>query len=98
ETLAKVFCVLLLLLSGVLAFSYHAPLAERTEALEARIESGDPIRWTDVTPELAEQLVADGVPLHYRPYSPALVEELREQGHRVFVDFTADWCTICKIN
>nr|MDA3873435.1 protein-disulfide reductase DsbD family protein [Kiritimatiellia bacterium] len=98
ELLAKVFCVLLLILSGILAFNYHMPVAERTEALEARIESGTPIRWSDVTPELAERLVADGVPVHYRPYSPALVEELREKGHRVFVDFTADWCTICKIN
>lgn len=98
ETLAKVICVVLLVLSGYLAFSYHEPVAERTEALNARIEVGDPIHWSDVTPELAGQLLEEGIPLHYRPYSPELVEELREQGHRVFVDFTADWCTICKIN
>ncbi|MEX2607414.1 MAG: protein-disulfide reductase DsbD domain-containing protein [Kiritimatiellia bacterium] len=98
ETLAKVMCVLLLALSGYLAFTYHEPVAERTEALNARIESGGPIRWSDVTPDLAKRLVEEGVPVHYRPYSPELVEELREQGHRVFVDFTADWCTICKIN
>lgn len=98
ELLAKVFCTLLLILSGFLAFSYHVPVSERTGALQAQIDSGTPIRWSEVTVDLAERLVDDGVPVHYRPYSPELVEELREQGHRVFVDFTADWCTICKIN
>jgi thiol:disulfide interchange protein DsbD len=98
EILAKVFCVLLLIASGLIAFGYHEPATELTDKLKARIEAEEPVRWSDVSTELAQRLMAEGVPLHYRPYSPELVEELQQQGHRVFVDFTADWCTICKIN
>ena len=31
-------------------------------------------------------------------FSVDTVERLREQGHHVFVDFTADWCVTCKAN
>ena len=96
--IAQVTCVLLLLLSGKIAFGHKEQVKNLNTALEQRIEAGEPLRWTDVTPELAEALTAKGVPLHYRPYTPELVEELRAQGKPVFVDFTADWCTICKIN
>jgi len=95
---AKVCTVLLLLLSGWIAYSYTAPVQEVTDALQERIDAGDPIRWTDVSEKVASSLIAEGVPVHYRPYSPELVEELRAEGQAVFVDFTADWCTICKIN
>jgi thiol:disulfide interchange protein DsbD len=34
----------------------------------------------------------------WRPYSPELVEELRTQGRRVFIDFSAKWCLTCQVN
>jgi thiol:disulfide interchange protein DsbD len=95
---ARICTVLLLILSGWIAYSYRSPVQTVTEELQQRIDNGDPIRWSDVTPEVAETLLAEGVPVHYRPYSPELVDQLRSEGHAVFVDFTADWCTICKIN
>jgi len=94
----KLIAVLLLLLSGWIAFSHRAPATSLTPELQARIDAGTPVRHTDLSPELAEQLLADGVPLHYRPFSPELVAGLRAAGQAVFVDFTAEWCTICKIN
>lgn len=96
--IARVTCVLLLLLSGKIAFGHKEQVKNLNAALEQKIEAGEPLRWTDVSPALAEALTAKGVPLHYRPYTPELVEELRAEGKQVFVDFTADWCTICKIN
>lgn len=95
---AKGFTVFLLLLSGWIAFGYHAPASELSAALQARIEAGQPVRWMDVTPELGGRLLEEGVPLHYRPFSPELLDELLADGRRVFIDFTAEWCTICKIN
>jgi len=87
-----------LAVAGWTGFSISTPETELSDSLQARIDAGEPIRWSDVSSELAEILLAEGVKLHYRPFSPELVESLREEGHRVFVDFTADWCTICKIN
>ena len=98
QKVAKGFTVLLLILSGWIAFGYHAPVSELSEELRARIEAGEPVRWMDVTPELAETLLADGVPLHYQPFSPEKLEQLLAADQRVFIDFTAEWCTICKIN
>ena len=34
----------------------------------------------------------------YEPFSEARLDELRATGTPVFVDFTADWCLICKVN
>jgi thiol:disulfide interchange protein DsbD len=98
QWIARICTVLLLVLSGWMAYSYRAPAQEITERLQQRIDAGEPIRWSDVTPEVAETLMGQGVPVHYQPYSPERVEELRAEGQAVFVDFTADWCTICKIN
>ena len=98
QNLAKACTIFLLLVSGWIAFGYHAPESELSEGLRARIEAGEPVRWTDVTPELAETLHADGVPLHYQPFSPEKLAQLLAADQRVFIDFTAEWCTICKIN
>ena len=95
---AQISCILLLILSAVIAFSYKDQVNEIDQQLEEKIEQGVPIRWSDVSPELAESLIAMGVPLQYRPYRPELVESLQAEGKPVFVDFTADWCTICKLN
>lgn len=98
QRIAKLLCLLLLGVSVWIAYGYHEKAEELDGALSARIEAGDPVRYSDVTPELAEELIADDVPLHYRPWSRGLVEQLQREGRPVFVDFTADWCTICKIN
>lgn len=34
----------------------------------------------------------------WQTYSPELVERLVSEGKPVFLDFTADWCTSCKVN
>jgi len=80
------------------AFTYKVPLSELDAALQEKIENGTPIRWTDVTPELATTLLEQGVPVHYQPWSPEKVEDLLARDVPVFIDFTAEWCTICKLN
>ena len=36
--------------------------------------------------------------LPWQEFSTAKVEELREEGKPILIDFTADWCNICKTN
>jgi thiol:disulfide interchange protein DsbD len=92
--------VVLLVLAGAVraAYKYHVPVADLTPELEAQLADGTPVRWSDVTPRVAETLAARGTWVHYQPWSPERVEELVAEGRPVFVDFTADWCTICKLN
>lgn len=95
---AQTVTVLLLVFSTWLGFSYSEPVTEITSALQQRMDAGDPIRWDELTPELATELIHEGVPIHFQPWSQERMQSLRQEGHAVFVDFTADWCTICKIN
>ena len=39
-----------------------------------------------------------GHELPWEEFSTARIEELREEGTPVLIDFTADWCAICKTN
>jgi len=36
--------------------------------------------------------------INWQSYSPMAVSQAREQGHGVFIDFTADWCINCQVN
>ena len=36
--------------------------------------------------------------IQWETFSPEKLAELRSQGQRVFLDFTADWCLTCKVN
>ncbi len=40
----------------------------------------------------------DASALAPQPWQPGLAQALRDQGHVVFVDFTADWCLTCQVN
>jgi len=45
----------------------------------------------------ASQL-ANSEPGGWQPFSPSLLQAELQQGHPVFVDFTAAWCLNCKFN
>lgn len=36
--------------------------------------------------------------LEWISFDDRMVQQLREEGHTIFVDFTADWCLTCKVN
>ncbi|MBI1785284.1 thioredoxin family protein [Candidatus Sumerlaeota bacterium] len=36
--------------------------------------------------------------IHWQPFSIDLIEKLAAENKTIFVDFTADWCTTCKVN
>ncbi len=95
---ARAVFLLLLVGATALAYAHHEPSEVLDEALEARIDTGAPLRFGEVAPALAAELLDRGVPLHYRPFTSALLAQLRAEGRPVFVDFTADWCTQCKVN
>ncbi len=43
-------------------------------------------------------LPSDEGKLAWQPFSVATLERLTAEGHTVMVDFTADWCLVCKTN
>jgi thiol:disulfide interchange protein len=50
-------------------------------------------------PAAAEPAAASaGTVLNSEPFSEARLAALRQEGRRVFVYFTADWCVTCKVN
>ena len=43
-------------------------------------------------------IAASGAPGDWQPFTPERLRTERDQGHAVFVDFTAAWCLTCKFN
>jgi thiol:disulfide interchange protein DsbD len=43
-------------------------------------------------------IAASGAPGDWQPFTPERLQSARDQGHAVFVDFTAAWCLTCKYN
>ena len=50
-------------------------------------------RFRAATPDLVQTQQGD-----WQPFSPERLQTERDQGHAVFVDFTAAWCLTCKFN
>jgi thiol:disulfide interchange protein len=42
--------------------------------------------------------IAQGQQGDWQPFTPERLQSERDQGHAVFVDFTAAWCLTCKFN
>jgi thiol:disulfide interchange protein/DsbC/DsbD-like thiol-disulfide interchange protein len=53
---------------------------------------GDKFRAAQV--DIAQTAAVGG----WQPFSPERLQNERDQGHAVFVDFTAAWCLTCKFN
>lgn len=47
---------------------------------------------------MARPASAGDVSLPWEPFSEARLNELRQQNKTVLIDFTADWCLVCKTN
>ena len=43
-------------------------------------------------------IVQSNLPGDWQPFTPERLQSERDQGHAVFVDFTAAWCLTCKFN
>jgi len=43
-------------------------------------------------------IAASSAPGDWQPFTPERLQSERDQGHTVFVDFTAAWCLTCKFN
>jgi len=75
---------------GAVAGSEAVAEAERREVAE-QVASLD-------LAALPEPVSEDGSAIRWIPFDPDLVARLREAGHPVFIDFTADWCLTCQAN
>jgi len=49
-------------------------------------------------PVAADSRAAANVGALWQPWSPERVQQLRAEGRKVFVDFTAAWCVTCQYN
>src|SRR5207245_467440 len=43
-------------------------------------------------------IVQANLPGEWQPFTPERLQTERDQGHAVFIDFTAAWCLTCKFN
>jgi thiol:disulfide interchange protein DsbD len=50
-------------------------------------------RFREATPDLVQTQQGG-----WQPFTPERLQTERDQGHAVFVDFTAAWCLTCKFN
>jgi len=53
---------------------------------------GDKFRASEI------DIAASNAPGDWQPFTPERLQTERDQGHAVFVDFTAAWCLTCKFN
>lgn len=53
---------------------------------------------TETVDQPLAHAVRSGHSLPWEPFSTARLEELMKAGQPVLIDFTADWCAICKLN
>src|SRR5713101_6832645 len=53
---------------------------------------GDKFRASEI------DIAASNAPGDWQPFTPERLQTERDQGHAVFIDFTAAWCLTCKFN
>ncbi len=57
-----------------------------------------PAETAEATEEDQVYVVAKGAKPVWNEWSPSLMQEALEDGHPVYVDFTAKWCATCQAN
>lgn len=100
----RVPVLVLLLALGMLVWMWanlaapHDPFPKRLRASLAAIVTAAPIflfgLW--MMQEYRSGNVADKMP--WQPFSGEQMVKLRTEGRPMLIDFTANWCVICKIN
>ncbi|WFB35121.1 protein-disulfide reductase DsbD family protein [Kiritimatiellota bacterium B12222] len=98
QRIGKGLSVLLIVFAFWFSLSYQAPLAEIDAELQQRIESGTPIMYQELSPELVMELQTQGIPVHWTPFTPERLDALLADDQAVFIDFTAKWCLTCQAN
>lgn len=82
---------MLVLLSSALVYGWAYPI---DKALNDMMEQ----RRKQLECEAGVTTQADPDHVAWRPWSPQAVQEAVSQGKLAFVDFTAAYCTVCKVN
>ncbi|MCA9088393.1 MAG: thioredoxin family protein [Planctomycetaceae bacterium] len=95
-------CILLLGLSGAIWMlsnmtgPFSSPSRKWMNRIATLVVCG-PVVFYGLLPFLP-QADASRHHLTWQPFSEARLLELRQQGKPILIDFTADWCAICKTN
>lgn len=72
--------------SAAIIFGFISPISEAVEAQKVK----------KATLEFCVDDWSEGIP--WKKWNPCSVDDAIEAGHTVFIDYTADWCTVCKVN
>lgn len=88
----------LMLLIGLILFAFAIWLWQQTKSRLAHIGSIIFIIVSFVLAMPPSNDTANTDILDGEPYSDARLNELRKDGRRIFVYFSADWCITCKVN
>ncbi len=98
KRIGKSVGLILIVVAFLISFSYTPPIEDLNPELQARIDTGDPILYHELEPELVETLEAEEVPVHWTPFTPEKLDALLAAKQPVFIDFTAKWCLTCQAN
>ncbi|MCC5828916.1 MAG: thioredoxin family protein, partial [Phycisphaeraceae bacterium] len=89
-TAVLLLVVSLLPINSTIAAGEAVAEADR-ESRAGQVAQIDPL---NPPPSISE----DGGRINWLPFDDDLVQKMREAGHTIFIDFTADWCLSCKAN
>jgi thiol:disulfide interchange protein DsbD len=82
--------------STVFGLQFMHPYAQkqREEKIEAEVNR----RFAERNLAASEPTKQAGEGIAWEPFSEELLKRRVDEGRTVFIDFTADWCAICKAN
>jgi thiol:disulfide interchange protein DsbD len=93
KTRSWMAAVTLTALAGLVAFNWLSPVMEERFVARVDKEIGERVGGGAVAARAVED---NGHRLPWRPFTKQTLTELTLQRKTVLVDFTADWCLVCK--
>jgi thiol:disulfide interchange protein len=94
--LVRLTALVVIVGSAVFGLEYMHPYAQkqREEKIEAEVNK----RFAERNLAVGTPTKLDGEGIAWEPFSEELLKRRVDEGRTVFIDFTADWCAICKAN
>ncbi len=94
--LIRAGALMVVVISAVFGLQVMHPYAQRQRAdkIQAEVEK----KLAEINLAASKSPKQDGEGIVWEPFSEELLRRRVDEGRTVFIDFTADWCAICKAN